>query len=228
MKHQHRSRITPPLRSPREAFTLIEMLVVIAIIVVLISFIVPTVTQSLNRATRTKCLSNLRQISITTLAWATDHQGELPVVERESPLFPHAFENYEELFEDTLGPRDQAMFCPGKLRKVRNPQTNQYDTIYTTYQYFNIPIPFSGSYSTNKPDLTNVSSYPHNAAVWGCLTLTNGAGISLAHDEPGVSKPVSGMNAVFIDGHGGWVEFENLEVYYSFSGAKYYWPNPES
>lgn len=49
-------------RNPRSAFTLIEMLVVIAIIALLAAILVPTVTQALESANRTRVLSNGRGI----------------------------------------------------------------------------------------------------------------------------------------------------------------------
>jgi prepilin-type processing-associated H-X9-DG protein/prepilin-type N-terminal cleavage/methylation domain-containing protein len=53
---------SPPPR--KEAFTLIEMLVVIAIIALLASLIVPAVSNSIARAKSIACASNLRQLGL--------------------------------------------------------------------------------------------------------------------------------------------------------------------
>lgn len=201
------------------------MLVVIAIIALLAALIVPAVSKSLDRASRVGCLNNLRQISIATMAWASEHKEQLPVAMDAIP-YPHRFPNYDDIFGDLLPNRDSVMFCPGKLRQVRNAETSDYDTVFITYQYFRSDRPFKGSYQNNKPNMTYVSTYPAEAAIWGCLTVSKSNGVVLAHNEPEVSKPVSGMNAVYLDGHGKWVNSENLEVYYHFYGLDFYWPVP--
>ena len=70
----------------RTAFTLIEMLVVIAIIALLASIISPAVTGALRRARSTKCLSNLRQIGVATSQYAGDHKGGLPLAKVSNTL----------------------------------------------------------------------------------------------------------------------------------------------
>jgi|GEM_PF-1318508 len=67
--------IQPPPQKPNRGFTLIEMLVVIAIIGLLSSILVPAVTGALTRAKSTACKSNLRQIYIAEAAYAVDHDG---------------------------------------------------------------------------------------------------------------------------------------------------------
>jgi prepilin-type N-terminal cleavage/methylation domain-containing protein len=60
------------------AFTLIELLVVIGIIALLMGLLIPTISGSLAKANRMRCMSNARQLVLASLHYAGDHNGALP------------------------------------------------------------------------------------------------------------------------------------------------------
>jgi prepilin-type N-terminal cleavage/methylation domain-containing protein/prepilin-type processing-associated H-X9-DG protein len=67
--------LTPRRRS---AFTLIELLVVIAIIAILAAILLPVLAKAQQRAHRTICLNNLRQLAFAWIMYCDDNNGTLP------------------------------------------------------------------------------------------------------------------------------------------------------
>jgi prepilin-type N-terminal cleavage/methylation domain-containing protein/prepilin-type processing-associated H-X9-DG protein len=66
-------------RSKRSGFTLIELLVVIAIISLLVSILLPSLSQARNMAKSLVCATGLRNLGLGVFRYTDDHNGALPV-----------------------------------------------------------------------------------------------------------------------------------------------------
>lgn len=61
-----------------QGFSLLELLIVIAIIVILVSLALPTLAIAKESARAIKCRNNLYQISVASTSYSSDHNGHVP------------------------------------------------------------------------------------------------------------------------------------------------------
>lgn len=84
-----------PAASSRSAnaFTLIELLTVIAIIGILAAIIIPVTGRVRNSAHSTRCLSNLRQLGLATRLYVEEHKGMTPRIDSNyhQDLWPYLY-----------------------------------------------------------------------------------------------------------------------------------------
>jgi prepilin-type N-terminal cleavage/methylation domain-containing protein len=111
-----RARTTNPRNAANRrrggAFTLVELLVVIAVIAILAALLLPALGRAKMQAQQTKCLSNLRQMTMAGLMYLDDHQGGFPFnsvgLPNYNPTLPgmwlDALTNYGETVQVGLCP----------------------------------------------------------------------------------------------------------------------------
>ncbi|GIX04087.1 MAG: hypothetical protein KatS3mg113_1093 [Planctomycetaceae bacterium] len=105
---------------PRAAFTILELLVVVACMAILMSLLLPAVQQARESARSLQCQSQLRQIGLAVHLYAEAHQGQLPFHVGEgdmtdlqqsakTALLPYV-ENQPQIFRcpDDLGSREDS------------------------------------------------------------------------------------------------------------------------
>jgi prepilin-type N-terminal cleavage/methylation domain-containing protein/prepilin-type processing-associated H-X9-DG protein len=118
----------------RTAFTLIELLVVIAIIACLVSLLMPAITTMRQKADALKCTSNLRQIGVSTILYATDHGERTPVIEPWPAQPVYSPSDGAQTILQALGPygvTTGVLQCPADLKGP-----NYYARDGASYQWF--------------------------------------------------------------------------------------------
>jgi prepilin-type N-terminal cleavage/methylation domain-containing protein/prepilin-type processing-associated H-X9-DG protein len=76
------------MRPRTRGFTLIEILVVIAVLTLLAAMLFPTLTLARDSACRSRCLSNLHQLALAHQAYVQDFDEALPFWEISTPSGP--------------------------------------------------------------------------------------------------------------------------------------------
>ena len=119
------------LRLPRKlvGFTLLELLVVIALIAILASLLLPALNQAKARARRVGCLNHLRQIGVAFQSFAHDHNGQFPMAipgssggsaeftsmsYKTAGAFYFSFHHFQVLSNELVSPR--LLVCPADAR----------------------------------------------------------------------------------------------------------------
>lgn len=101
----------------RSGFTLIELIVVIAIVGMLATLAMPAFGRMQDRAKSVACSANLRNLGVVVLSYAQDHDNRLPIIEGypSKPIYTgEQAEEAQTLLEafEPYGLTKSALKCP--------------------------------------------------------------------------------------------------------------------
>jgi prepilin-type N-terminal cleavage/methylation domain-containing protein len=144
-------------------FSLIELLVAMAIIGILVALLLPVLSNAKVRAKRTACLNNLKQINLGVHLYAGDNSDKLP------DTGPATYVTYKEVVKSYVGLRgsssaaDKVFACPA--------DTFYYDDASLAYERSGRHEAFNCDYSSYNFNggnlLTNYVNFAYNGVLPG-------------------------------------------------------------
>jgi prepilin-type N-terminal cleavage/methylation domain-containing protein/prepilin-type processing-associated H-X9-DG protein len=158
-------------------FTLIELLVVIAIVAILISALFPALARAKEMAKEAVCMSNLRQITMGGITYATEYGGTLPRIYWD--------ENGKNFWFEAIKPYMNAPLIKNELKRSSgvwrcptleifgitafHPYMPPYHTVWNTNYSYNgyLGVRYTPSYQISYP------GYPNYTFKLGHITMPN-------------------------------------------------------
>lgn len=209
------THIPGPLNArPRiSAFTLIEPLVVIAIIGLLAGLTLAGIGRSREQGQRVACLSNIRQLHSLAARFAGENDGALPIGYRLGQKQFNTTLNsggkyvlLGKLLEGTSAKDARTFYCPSE-----RDHTQAYNTKENPFPIVSGQT-LQGGFGTNPLVDWGSASFPENP-----IRLANLGRVPLIADGVGMPKRVDsrhkdGVNVVFTDGSGRWVPREKFNT----------------
>lgn len=154
----------------RTAFTVLELLVVVAIIGVLAAILFPVMAQAKATGKRTVCASNMRQIGLGLRLYADDFDGQMPLTRHDTPAISSTW-----IFSlrPYLSNVDEIRICPADPKGARRLKAN--GTSYVLNEY----VVARGQEGA----ITNLDALPAPSSTITTFTISDLQGVTSAQDH---------------------------------------------
>ncbi|MBE6373920.1 MAG: DUF1559 domain-containing protein [Lentisphaerae bacterium] len=189
---QNSNRIECLLKKGSNQFTLIELLIVIAIIAILAGMLLPALNQVRATARKTNCLSNLRQLGTGILLYADDHTY-LPFSSNNKVLSDNRRMWFDVLGKDYLG-----FVPPGRYKAGKSINTPVICPA-TTASVFTATYVINGTFSAGdgETEATLKNVKPLRKATMASRTLLlMDFGDNNSQKDPGGVSDVGGIHCI--------------------------------
>ena len=202
----------------KKSFTLIELLLVIAIIAILAGMLLPALNNARERARIATCLSNHKQISLALIFYADENDGQYPSA-YDKNYGSNRKEWNKRLYTDKYVTPKKSLICPADPYSAAATSLDDvyYSGIGFRTVYENSPGVFWSSdskYIINQKSITIPSEYvvlgdtkQNSSSKKGFYTLTNNTDktktLALRHKK--------NLNVAFLDGHAKTIDKKGVD-----------------
>ena len=195
----------------KQSFTLIELLIVIAIIAILASMLLPALNQARNKAKTIKCLSNQKQLGISFTFYWSDFDDTMPKGEYYGGknIWSHV------MLRDSYISSIDILLCPSLQREK---QLGKWSEMYC---WHGIGVNYRAVANSFKVSKFKISPSQIYLAMDSVVSETDLRGYNYVRDFPSPSRVAHPrhsqgiLNILYFDGHA-----EGMKMLFPFYGPR--------